>query len=79
MKGSITICTIFDKFYMIFQSELFCFLREADNPLFLALNIGKSQLTRMCIPTLCYVPKKNKNAVYYYLFKINELNLLHYY
>ena len=26
-------CTIFDKFYMIFQSELFCFLREADNPL----------------------------------------------
>ena len=32
-KDSITTCTTFDQFWMKFQSELFCFLRKADNPL----------------------------------------------
>ena len=30
-----------NQFYMIFQSELFCFLREADNPLCTAFGIHR--------------------------------------
>ena len=32
-KTSITVCDTFQRYFGVIQSGLFCFLREADNPL----------------------------------------------